>query len=215
MRVVLAEDGGLLRTALIRLLRETDFDVVGAVGDAESLLEVVAAERPDVAIVDIRMPPTYTDEGLRAATTLRALDSPPAILVLTQSTDPAHATRLLEDGRGGVGYLLKDRVADVDEIADAIRRVAAGGTVIDPSVIATLVARSRVRDPLAALTAREREVLGLMAEGRSNRGIAERLVVTEKTVETHVASILGKLGLEATPEDHRRVLAVLRYLGRA
>jgi DNA-binding NarL/FixJ family response regulator len=215
VRVVVAEDGGLLRTALIRLLREMDFDVVGAVGDGESLLEVVAAERPDVAIVDIRMPPTYTDEGLRAATTLRALDAPPAILVLTQSTDPAHATRLLEDGRGGVGYLLKDRVADVDEIADAIRRVAAGGTVIDPSVIAGLVARSRLRDPLAALTAREREVLGLMAEGRSNLGIAERLVVTEKTVETHVASILGKLGLEATPEDHRRVLAVLHYLGRA
>jgi DNA-binding NarL/FixJ family response regulator len=215
VRVVVAEDGGLLRTALIRLLREMDFDVVGAVGDAESLLEVVEAERPDVAIVDIRMPPTYTDEGLRAATTLRALHAPPAILVLTQSTDPAHATRLLEDGRGGVGYLLKDRVADVDEIADAIRRVAAGGTVIDPSVIAGLVARSRLRDPLAALTAREREVLGLMAEGRSNLGIAERLVVTEKTVESHVASILGKLGLEATPEDHRRVLAVLHYLGRA
>jgi DNA-binding NarL/FixJ family response regulator len=215
VRVVVAEDGGLLRTALIRLLREMDFDVVGAVGDGESLLEVVAAERPDVAIVDIRMPPTFTDEGLRAATTLRALDAPPAILVLTQSTDPAHATRLLEDGRGGVGYLLKDRVADVDEIADAIRRVAAGGTVIDPSVIAGLVARTRLRDPLAALTAREREVLGLMAEGRSNLGIAERLVVTEKTVETHVASILGKLGLEATPEDHRRVLAVLHYLGRA
>jgi DNA-binding NarL/FixJ family response regulator len=215
VRVVVAEDGGLLRTALIRLLREMDFDVVGAVGDAESLLEVVEAERPDVAIVDIRMPPTYTDEGLRAATTLRALHASPAILVLTQSTDPAHATRLLEDGRGGVGYLLKDRVADVDEIADAIRRVAAGGTVIDPSVIAGLVARSRLRDPLAALTAREREVLGLMAEGRSNLGIAERLVVTEKTVESHVASILGKLGLEATPEDHRRVLAVLHYLGRA
>ena len=215
MRVVVAEDGGLLRTALLRLLGELGFDVVGAVGDGESLLELVGSERPDVAIVDIRMPPTFTDEGLRAATALRAMEDPPAILVLTQSTDPAHATRLLEDGRGGVGYLLKDRVADVDEIADAIRRVAAGGTVIDPSVIAALVARSRVVDPLAGLTAREREVLGLMAEGRSNLGIAERLVVTEKTVETHVASILGKLGLEAAPEDHRRVLAVLRYLGRA
>jgi len=215
VRVVVAEDGGLLRTALLRLLGEMGFEVVGAVGDGEALLELVDAERPDVAIVDIRMPPTFTDEGLRAATTLRAMEAPPGILVLTQSTDPAHATRLLEDGRGGVGYLLKDRVADVDEIADAIRRVAAGGTVIDPSVIAALVARSRVEDPLASLTAREREVLGLMAEGRSNLGIAERLVVTEKTVETHVASILGKLGLESAPEDHRRVLAVLRYLGRS
>jgi DNA-binding NarL/FixJ family response regulator len=215
VRIVVAEDGGLLRTALLRLLGEIGFEVVGAVGDADSLLDLVATERPDVAIVDIRMPPTYTDEGLRAAATLRAMDSPPAVLVLTQSADPAHATRLLQDGRGGLGYLLKDRVADVEEIGDAIRRVALGGTVIDPSVIAALVTRSRVRDPLATLTAREREVLGLMAEGRSNLGIAERLVVTEKTVETHVASILGKLGLEATPEDHRRVLAVLRYLGRA
>jgi DNA-binding NarL/FixJ family response regulator len=220
VRVVVAEDGGLLRAALVRLLNEGGFEVTAAVGDAESLWEavdpVVGAEtgRPDVdvAIVDIRMPPTFTDEGLRVAERIRGSGLRTGVLVLTQSPDAGHAVRLLADARGGIGYLLKDRVADLDELADAVRRVAAGGTVVDPTVVAALVGRARARERIEALTPREREVLALMAEGRSNLGIAERLVVTEKTVETHVASILGKLGLQAEPDDHRRVLAVLAYL---
>ena len=212
MRVVVADDGGLFRTALVRLLGEAGIEVVAAVGDATALLDAVAQHRRDVAIVDIRMPPTYTDEGVVAAAALRAGDPPTGVLVLTQATDPTQATDLLADGRGGIGYLLKDRVADVEELADVVRRIAARGTVIDPSVVAALVGRARLRDPLGELTPREREVLALMAEGRSNRGIAERLVVTEKTVETHVASILGKLGLESASDDHRRVLAVLTFL---
>jgi DNA-binding NarL/FixJ family response regulator len=221
VRVVVAEDGGLFRAALTRLLIEAGFEVPAAVGDAEALWaavdagrdgEAAAGEGVDVAIVDIRMPPTFTDEGLRVAERIRASGLRTGVLVLTQSADVGHAVRLLADARGGIGYLLKDRVADLDELVDAVRRVAAGGTVVDPTVVATLVSRARARERVEVLTPREREVLSLMAEGRSNLGIAERLVVTEKTVETHVASILGKLGLEAEPDDHRRVLAVLAYL---
>ena len=212
MRIVIAEDGGLFRTALTRVLEEAGFEVVAAFADAESLWTAVSGDPPDVAIVDIRMPPTFTDEGLRAAERILASGDRPGVLVLTQTADAGHAVRLLGDGTRGIGYLLKDRVADVDELAEAVRRVARGGTVIDPTVVASLVGRSRSHERLDPLTAREREVLSLMAEGRSNVGIADRLFVTEKTVETHVASILGKLGLEAQPDDHRRVLAVLAYL---
>jgi DNA-binding NarL/FixJ family response regulator len=213
VRIVIAEDGGLFRAALRRVLEEVGFDVVAAVGDGEALWTAVEGESPDVAIVDTRMPPTFTDEGLQAAERILALpNNPVGVLVLTQTADAGHAVRLLGDGTRAVGYLLKDRVADVDELVDAVRRIAAGGTVIDPTVVASLVGRSRSRDRLDPLTPREREVLSLMAEGRSNLGIAERLFVTEKTVETHVASILGKLGLESQPDDHRRVLAVLAYL---
>ena len=215
MRIVIAEDGGLFRSALSRVLEEAGFEVVAAVADAEALWATVSGDPPDVAIVDIRMPPTFTDEGLRAAERILASGDRPGVLVLTQTADAGHAMRLLGDGTRGIGYLLKDRVADVDELAEAVRRVARGGTVIDPTVVASLVGRSRSHDRLDPLTAREREVLSLMAEGRSNVGIADRLFVTEKTVETHVASILGKLGLESQPDDHRRVLAVLAYLRAA
>jgi DNA-binding NarL/FixJ family response regulator len=212
VRIVIAEDGGLFRAALTRVLEEAGFEVIAAVGDAVALGSAISRDRPDVAIVDVRMPPTFTDEGLRAAERILASGDRIGVLVLTQTADPGHAMRLLGDGTRGVGYLLKDRVADVDELADAVRRVAAGGTVIDPTVVASLLGRSRSRDRLDPLTTREREVLSLMAEGRSNRGIADRLFVTEKTVETHVASILGKLALEEQTDDHRRVLAVLAYL---
>jgi DNA-binding NarL/FixJ family response regulator len=212
MRIVIAEDGGLFRTALTRVLEEAGFDVVAAVADADALWSAVSDDPPDVAILDVRMPPTFSDEGLRAAERILASGDRPGVLVLTQTADAGHAMRLLGDGTRGIGYLLKDRVADVDELADAVRRVARGGTVIDPTVVASLVGRSRSHDRLDPLTPREREVLSLMAEGRSNVGIADRLFVTEKTVETHVASILGKLGLESQPDDHRRVLAVLAYL---
>ena len=215
MRIVVAEDGGLFRAALTRVLAEAGFDVVAAVGDGDALWSAVRDRAPDVAIVDIRMPPTFTDEGVRAAERILASGNGAGVLVLTQTADAGHAIRLLGDGTRAVGYLLKDRVADVDELADAVRRVAGGGTVIDPTVVASLVGRSRSRERLEPLTAREREVLSLMAEGRSNIGVADRLFVTEKTVETHVASILGKLGLESQPDDHRRVLAVLAYLRAA
>lgn len=212
MRIVIAEDGGLFRTALTRALVESGFEVTAAVSNADDLWAAVSNDPPDVAIVDVRMPPTFTDEGLQVAERIRASDRGSGVLVLTQSADAGLAVRLLSDGRGGIGYLLKDRVADIEELADAVRRVGRGGTVIDPTVVAALIGRTRVHDPMDQLTPREREVLSLMAEGRSNIGVAERLYVTEKTVETHVASILGKLGLEAQPDDHRRVLAVLIYL---
>jgi len=212
VRVVLAEDNVLLREGVLRVLRDGGFEVVGAVGDAAALLELVAATAPDVALVDIRMPPTFTDEGLRAAETLLAGMPPTPVVVLSQSVEPAHAVRLLAEGRTGVGYLLKDRVADVDELLDAVRRVARGGTAIDPQVVAVLVGRRRDRDALVELTEREAAVLRLMAEGRSNGAIATTLGVGEKTVETHVAHIFSKLGLEPQPDDHRRVLAVLTWL---
>jgi DNA-binding NarL/FixJ family response regulator len=215
VRVVVAEDVVLLREGIARVLRDGGFDVVGAVGDAASLLALVDREPVDVAIVDIRMPPTHTDEGLVAAETLLARTPSVPVVVLSQAVEAAHAVRLLGEGRGGVGYLLKERVAAMDDLFEAIERVARGGTVVDPAVVAALVGRRRARDPLDELTPRERDVLALMAEGRSNRAIAGRLFIGDKTVETHVASILSKLGLEAAPDDHRRVLAVLTWLRRA
>ena len=213
IRVAVAEDTVLLREGLVRLLGEAGFEVVGAAGDAAGLLALVSKDRPDVAILDIRMPPTHTDEGLRLATELRASAGPRiGVLLLSQYVEAAYAFQLIESEAAGVGYLLKDRLNDVGELADAIRRVARGGSAIDPTLVAQLLRRQRQRNPLDELTDREREVLGLMAEGQSNQGIADRLVITLKTVETHVASIFSKLGLEPAPDGHRRVLAVLTYL---
>jgi DNA-binding NarL/FixJ family response regulator len=213
LRVVLADDSVLLREGLARLLIEAGFDVVGQCGTAEDLLTIVRATRPDVAVVDIRMPPTHSNEGLVAADAIRAeYSGGVAVLVLSQYVETEFALRLVTDGGGGVGYLLKDRVADVREFAESLRRVARGGSVIDPEVVALLVNRRRARGPLDELTDREREVLALMAEGRSNQAICERLFVTPKTVEAHIASIFSKLELLPAPDDHRRVLAVLAYL---
>ncbi len=212
MRVVVADDSVLLREGLVRLLAEDGFDVVGQAGDAEDLLRKVGAHRPDVAVVDVRMPPTHTDEGLRAAAEIRERYPGTAVLVLSQVIEPGSALELLTASAEGVGYLLKDRVADVDRFTEAVRRVADGGSALDPEVVSTLLGRRRRDDPLADITAREREVLALMAEGRSNGAIAEQLVVTERAVEKHVTSIFGKLGLTPAAEDHRRVLAVLAYL---
>ena len=214
MRVAIAEDVVLLREGIARVLRDGGFEVVAAVGDADALLQAADRTPIDVAIVDIRMPPTNTDEGLVAAEALRARRPSVPVVVLSQAVEPGHAVRLLGDGRGGIGYLLKERVAAIDELLEAVERVGRGGTAIDPAVVAALVARRRDRDPLDELTAREREVLGLMAEGRSNRAIASTLVIGDKTVETHVASIFSKLGLEEAADDHRRVLAVLTWLRR-
>jgi DNA-binding NarL/FixJ family response regulator len=214
VRVAIAEDVVLLREGIARVLRDGGFEVVAAVGDADALLEAVDREPVDVAIIDIRMPPTHTDEGLVAAEALRARDPSVPVVVLSQAVEPAHAVRLLGDGQGGIGYLLKERVAAMDELLESVERVGKGGTAIDPAVVAALVAKRRERDPLDELTAREREVLGLMAEGRSNRAIASTLVIGDKTVETHVASIFSKLALEEAPDDHRRVLAVLTWLRR-
>jgi serine/threonine-protein kinase len=213
LRVVLADDSVLLREGLVRLLTEAGFDVVGQCGTAEDLLAMVRATRPDVAVVDIRMPPTHSNEGLVAADAIRAeYNGRVAVLVLSQYVETEFALRLVTDGGGGVGYLLKDRVADVREFAESLRRVARGGSVIDPEVVALLVNRRRARGPLDDLTDREREVLALMAEGRSNQAICDRLFVTSKTIETHIASIFSKLELLPAPDDHRRVLAVLAYL---
>jgi DNA-binding NarL/FixJ family response regulator len=213
VRVAIAEDSVLLREGLVRLLSDAGFEVVGAAGDGPSLLALVERDRPDVVVLDIRMPPTHTDEGLRVGAAVRALDGPRVgVLLLSQYVEAAYAYQLIESEAAGVGYLLKDRLSDTAELADAIRRVARGGSAIDPSLVAQLLRRQRERNPLDELTDREREVLGHMAEGRSNQAIAQRLVVTLKTVETHVASIFSKLGLEPEPDDHRRVLAVLTYL---
>jgi DNA-binding NarL/FixJ family response regulator len=206
----------LLREGLARLLAEAGFDVVGQAADGDELVALVDAERPDVAIVDIRMPPTHTDEGLRAARVIRARWPAVGILVLSQFARPSYAFELLEAGTEGIGYMLKDRVSDLAALADGVRRVAAGESVLDPSVVSQLVGRPRRgRDPLEELTEREREVLGLMAEGRSNRGIAEELVITEHTVEKHVTSLMAKLRIPASADDHRRVLAVLTLLDSA
>ena len=212
MRAVIAEDLALLRDGLMRLLRDNEIEVVAAVGDGDALVHAVLRERPDIAIVDIRMPPTFRDEGLRAALTLRERAPETAILIVSQYVEETYARELLADGRGGVGYLLKDRVMDVGAFVEAVRRVADGGTALDPEVVAHFVGR---KDRLAALTPREKEVLALMAEGRSNAGIAEALVLTVGAVEKHVASILQKLGLPPSEETHRRVLAVLAYLDSA
>lgn len=213
MRLVLADDSVLLREGMSRLLAESGFEVVAQVADAEQLMAAVDEHRPDVAITDIRMPPTHTDEGLVAAEAIRAEHgSAIGILVLSQYVEPTLAVRLIADGVGGVGYLLKDRIEDVDDFTDAIRRVARGGSVIDPEVVAQLVSRRRGSGPLDELTSREREVLALMAEGRSNQAICDRLTLAPKTVEAHIASIFSKLELLPAPDDHRRVLAVLAHL---
>ena len=212
IRVVIADDSVLLREGLCRLLEESGFEVAGQAGDAEDLMRKVRAHRPDVAVVDVRMPPTHTDEGLQAAHRIRTEQPGTGVLVLSQYVEEAYALELLSDSTERTGYLLKDRVSDVDTFTDAVRRVAGGGSALDPEVVAMLLGRRRREDPLEALTAREREVLGLMAEGRSNAAIAEALVVTERAVEKHVTSIFSKLDLAPTVEDHRRVLAVLAYL---
>jgi DNA-binding NarL/FixJ family response regulator len=212
VRVVIAEDSVLLREGVARILADAGFEVVGQAGNADELMLKVRSYTPDVAIVDIRMPPTHTDEGLRAAQEIREKHPGTGVLVLSQYVEPTYAMDLLAESAEGVGYLLKDRVADVGEFADAVRRVGDGGSALDPTIVSQLVGRRRGDDPLSQLTAREREVLGLMAEGRSNQGIADRLVVTERAVEKHVTSIFGKLRLPAAPADHRRVLAVLAYL---
>jgi DNA-binding NarL/FixJ family response regulator len=214
MRVVIADDSLLVREGIVRLLDEAGFDVVGQAGNVDELLALIESASPDVALIDIRMPPTFTDEGLRALATIRERHGDSiGVLVLSHHTEAAFALRLLQDGAGGTGYLLKDRLADLEDLADAVRRVARGGTVVDPAVVAPLVgARSAAAHPLAELTEREREVLGLMAEGRSNQAIADRIFVTSKTVEAHIASIFSKLGLIPAPDDHRRVLAVLTFL---
>lgn len=214
MRLVIAEDSALLRTGIARLLEDAGFDVVAQAGDADDLLRKVRAHAPDVALTDIRMPPGHSDEGVRAALEIRAEHPGVGVLVLSQYVDEAYALQLLSGETEGVGYLLKDRVADVDALAEAIRRVAAGGSALDPEVVAHLLGRRRRDDPIDALTPREREVLGLMAEGRTNRGIAEALVVTERAVEKHTTAIFAKLDLPAGGTDHRRVLAVLRFLAR-
>ena len=212
MRVVIAEDSALLREGLTRLLAEAHFDVVAAVADGESALRAVAEHQPDIAVMDVRMPPTFTDEGLRAALVMRSQWPTMAVMVFSQYVEERYASELLAGQTRGVGYLLKDRVADVDEFVDALRRVGEGGTVLDPDVVAQLLARSRHGDPLARLTSREREVLALMAEGRSNAAIAATLFVGEGAVEKHVTNIFAKLDLLPADSDHRRVLAVLRYL---
>jgi DNA-binding NarL/FixJ family response regulator len=212
VRVVIAEDLVLLRDGLTRLLRDNGFDVVAAVDDRHALVHSVMREKPDVAIVDIRLPPTFRDEGLRAALEIRERVPETGILVFSQYVEQAYASELLADGRGGVGYLLKDRVFDVSDFVDAVRRVAEGGTALDPQVVAQLVSRRRAGSRLDDLTDREREVLGLMAEGKSNTGIAETLVLTVGAVEKHIARIFAKLGLSTEAADHRRVLAVLAYL---
>jgi len=212
VRLVLAEDLALLRDGLIRLLEANGFEVVEAVGDGPSLLKALVEHRPEVAVVDVRMPPTFTDEGLRMALEARAQIPGLPVLVLSQYVEPLYAQELLSDRRGGVGYLLKDRISDVAQFVDAVRRVAAGGTAMDSEVVAQLMSRRNADDPLASLTARETEVLALMAEGRSNAAIAARMFVTEKAVGKHTSSIFTKLGLEQHTDDNRRVLAVLAYL---
>jgi DNA-binding NarL/FixJ family response regulator len=213
LRVLIADDSLLVREGTARLLSEAGFDVVGQAADVDQLLRLVRELSPDVVVTDIRMPPSFTDEGLRAVAAIRREHGErPAILVLSHHVEPAFAMRLLNDGARGTGYLLKDRLADLEDFTDALRRVARGGSVVDPAVVAELV-RSPVADRrLADLTTREREVLSLMAEGRSNQAVADRLFVTTKTVEAHIASIFSKLELLPTGEDHRRVLAVLAFL---
>ena len=212
MRVVLAEDLALLRDGLIRILTAHDFEVVEAVDNGPGLVRALLTHRPNVAVVDVRLPPTFTDEGLRAAIEARVAVPGLPVLVLSQYVEQLYARELLSDRGGGVGYLLKDRVFDVGQFIDAVRRVAGGGTVMDPEVVAQLLSRRQRDEPLAELTPREREVLGLMAEGRSNAAIGGRLFITDKAVSKHINSIFGKLGLPPSEDDNRRVLAVLAYL---
>ena len=211
MRVVIGEDSVLLREGVARLLTDAGFEVVGQAGDAEDLIRKVRAHKPDVAVIDIRMPPTHVDEGLQAARSIREELPEVGILILSQYVEERYATALLSEGAEGVGYLLKDRVAEIERFTDAVRRVGEGGSALDPEVVAQMVGRRE--EPLAELSPREREVLELMAEGLSNRAIAERIFVSERAVERHVTSIFSKLGLSATGQEHRRVRAVLAYLG--
>jgi DNA-binding NarL/FixJ family response regulator/class 3 adenylate cyclase len=212
LRVALADDSVLLREGIARLLAEADFEIVGQSDTADDLLLKVRSYAPDVAVVDIRMPPTQTDEGLRAAQEIRSNHPEVGVLVLSQHVEAAYAMELLAESAEGVGYLLKDRISDVDEFAAAVRRVAEGGSALDPTLVTQLVGRRRRHDPIEDLTPREREVLELMAEGRSNQAIAERLFITPRAVEKHITSLFGKLGLPPAPEDHRRVLAVLAFM---
>jgi DNA-binding NarL/FixJ family response regulator len=213
VRIVIAEDAAVMREGLVRLLEDRGHDVVAAVADGEALLEAAIEHHPDVVVADIRMPPTHTDEGLRAAIALRREQPDTGVLVFSQYVETRYATKLLAEGSAGVGYLLKDRVADVGEFVDALARIAAGGTALDPEVVSQLLVSSRRGTSLeASLTAREADVLSLMAEGRSNAGIADRLVITEGAVEKHVANIFAKLRLPVSESDNRRVLAVLQYL---
>ena len=215
MRVVVADDVMLTRQGIVRLLEDAGVDVVAEAEDADDLLRHVQLARPDAAIVDIRMPPTHTDEGLRAAQEIRERHPGVGVLVLSQYVESGYALELLQDSAEGVGYLLKERVFDVAILVDALRRIADGETVIDPTIVSRLIGRHRREDPLGELTEREREVLGLIAEGLSNKGVAARLFVTERTVEAHVKQIFLKLRLDANPDSHRRVLAVLAYLRAA
>ncbi|HYQ13434.1 MAG TPA: response regulator transcription factor [Solirubrobacterales bacterium] len=212
MRVVIADDAVLLREGAVRLLTEAGIEVVAQAGDAEDLLRKVRAHKPDVAIIDVRMPPENTDDGLRAALVIREELPDVGLLLLSQYVEDRYLSELLAGGAEGVGYLLKDRIADVERLSEAVERVSAGGSVLDPEVVAQMLGRSRDENPLDALTDREREVLGLMAEGRTNRAIAGELYISERAVERHVTSIFNKLELAPTGEDHRRVLAVLTYL---
>ena len=212
MRVVVADDSTLLREGVVRLLEEAGLEVVGQAADGEDLLRKVRAHKPDVAVVDVRMPPTHTDEGLRAAREIRDELPDVGVLVLSQYVEVAYARELLAESAEGLGYLLKDRVGDVDSLADAVRRVGSGGSALDPEVVSSMLGRARRDDPLEDLTPREREVLALMAEGRSNGAIAAELVVTERAVEKHVTGIFSKLDLPSGGADHRRVLAVLRFI---
>jgi DNA-binding NarL/FixJ family response regulator len=213
LRVVIAEDSALIREGLARLIEESGGTVMAKVGDGEAFVRAVEGLRPDVSVVDVRMPPTQRDEGLRAAIEARRRVPGTPILVLSQYVERQYATELLADRAGGVGYLLKDRVGDIPEFMDALRRVARGGTALDPEVVAQLMVRNRADDPLSALTRRERDVLAAMAEGKTNVGIARELHITEGAAEKHIGNIFGKLELPDSPDDHRRVLAVLAYLG--
>jgi DNA-binding NarL/FixJ family response regulator len=212
LRVVIGEDSVLVREGVARLLEDAGFDVVAKVGDADALLRKARAHKPDVAVIDIRMPPTQVDDGLRAAQVIRRELPGTGVLLLSQYVEERYVTELLADGAEGIGYLLKDRVAEIDRFTDAVRRVATGGSALDPEVVAQMVGRRRQHKPLSELTPRESQVLALMAEGRTNRAISEELSVTERAVERHVTSIFAKLSLKATGQDHRRVLAVLTYL---
>jgi DNA-binding NarL/FixJ family response regulator len=214
VRVVIADDAVLVREGIALLLAENGVEVAATVSDAQALIASVRAHEPDVALVDIRMPPTHTDEGLRAAHEIRSSHPRTAVLVLSQFLEPGYAQRLIEDSPEGVGYLLKDRVGRLDQLLDALQRVAAGECLIDPSIVKELIDRSRAADPLDELTSREREILILIAEGRSNQGICQALWLSPKTVETHIRSVFGKLGIPIATEDNRRVLAVLTYLRR-
>lgn len=214
MRVAVADDSALFRTGLVRLLEGAGVQVTGEARDGEELLRLVAGEQPDVAVVDIRMPPSMTDEGLRVAREIRGRWPAVAVLVLSTYLETEFATELISSSQQKVGYLLKDRVEDTDELLDALRRLARGGSIVDPEVVARLLGRRRTASPLDELSGREREILGLMAKGRSNQAIGERLFLSERTVESHVSSIFGKLGLQPAADDHRRVRAVLLYLGQ-